>query len=164
METQVPNANANLSLGAKNNTKINGSRPENATDVPHKPLDLEFVEKLLNYEFKNKSLLQEAFTDATFVENSDSYEQLEFLGDSVLNLVIARYLCFRYPDSSPGLLTNLRAVNVDTEKLARVAVKHNLYRCLRHKKPLLEDQVSLFLKTLTHRFFLFALYFPFIIF
>lgn len=159
METQLSNADTdslqqllNLSLGAKDSTTkivVNGSRSANSTNNPqYQPLDIEFVEKILNYKFKDKSLLLQAFTDATFDENCVSYERLEFLGDTVLNMVITKYLYNRYGDCSPGLLTNLRAVNVDTEKLARVAVKHNLHRCLRHKKPLLEDQVSFFLKTL----------------
>ncbi|CAH2079051.1 unnamed protein product [Thlaspi arvense] len=154
MGTQLPDAAdadssqlvLNLSVGAKDdNTKINGSAPVNSTS-PDQPVDIEFVEQILNYKFKDKSLLQQAFTDATFDENCVSYERLEYFGDTVLNTVITKYLYFRYPDSPPGLLTNLRAVNVDTEKLARVAVKHNLHRCLRHKKPLLDDQILEFSK------------------
>ncbi|XP_033144790.1 ribonuclease 3-like protein 3 isoform X1 [Brassica rapa] len=157
METQLSNADAdslqrllNLSLGAKENTAkiVNGSRSANSTNPQYQPLDIEFVEKILNYKFKDKSLLLQAFTDATFDENCVSYERLEFLGDTVLNMVITKYLYNRYGDCSPGLLTNLRAVNVDTEKLARVAVKHNLHRCLRHKKPLLEDQILEFTKAM----------------
>ncbi|KAJ4900136.1 RNAse II-like 1 [Raphanus sativus] len=159
METQLSNADTdslqqllNLSLGAKDSTTkivVNGSRSANSTNNPqYQPLDIEFVEKILNYKFKDKSLLLQAFTDATFDENCVSYERLEFLGDTVLNMVITKYLYNRYGDCSPGLLTNLRAVNVDTEKLARVAVKHNLHRCLRHKKPLLEDQILEFTKAM----------------
>ncbi|CAN7080952.1 hypothetical protein Bca4012_079690 [Brassica carinata] len=157
METQLSNADAdslqrllNLSLGANDYTAkiINGSRSANSTNPQCQPLDIEFVEKILNYKFKDKSLLLQAFTDATFDENCVSYERLEFLGDTVLNMVITKYLYNRYRDCSPGLLTNLRAVNVDTEKLARVAVKHNLHRCLRHKKPLLEDQILEFTKAM----------------
>ncbi|ESQ55966.1 hypothetical protein EUTSA_v10025932mg [Eutrema salsugineum] len=156
MGTQLPNADAesfqrllNLSLGAKDNNKINGSGAAKiSTDPDQPPLDIEFVEKILNYEFKNKSLLQQAFTDASFDDNCVSYERLEYYGDTVLNMVMTKYLFSRYPDSAPGLLTNLRAVNVDTEKLARVAVKHNLHLCLRHKKPLLEDQILEFAKAI----------------
>ncbi|KAK4716851.1 hypothetical protein R3W88_015189 [Solanum pinnatisectum] len=48
---------------------------------------------------------------------------------------------FDYPDLSPGMLTKLSAANVDTEKLARVAIKYNLHNYLRHKRPLLKGQV-----------------------
>ncbi|CAN8231997.1 unnamed protein product [Cochlearia groenlandica] len=132
----------NLTLETQVNAKVNGSRHKD------QPMDIEHVEKILNYEFENKSLLLEAFTDTTYDENCVSYERLEFIGDTVLNLVITKVICEIYYDSPPGLLTNLRAVNVDTEKLARVAIKHNLHRYLRHKKPLLEEQVVEFSKAI----------------
>ncbi|XP_010535027.1 PREDICTED: ribonuclease 3-like protein 3 [Tarenaya hassleriana] len=125
-------------------TTENGSGPESSQPGPHDPpLGIEFVEEILRYEFKDKRLLEEAFTHASYGD-SVSYERLEHVGDSVLNLVITREFFFLYPESPPGLLTRLRAANVDTEKLARVAVKHGLHRCLRHKKPLLEDQIKEF--------------------
>ncbi|XP_057955853.1 ribonuclease 3-like protein 3 isoform X2 [Malania oleifera] len=106
-----------------------------------KPLaKLEEVEEILGYEFKEKKLLEEAFTHASFGGKSASYERLEYVGDSVLNLLITREQFSAYPDLPPGALTRLRAANVDTEKLARVAVKLGLHLYLRHKKPLLESQ------------------------
>ncbi|KAJ7960356.1 ribonuclease 3-like protein 3 [Quillaja saponaria] len=62
----------------------------------------------------------------------------------VLNLLFTKNHYFLYPDFPPGPLTRLRAVNVDTEKLARVAIKHDLHRYLRHKKPLLGEQIREF--------------------
>nr|VDD50315.1 unnamed protein product [Brassica oleracea] len=154
MGTQLPNADTeslqrllNLSLGVNdNNTEnVNASQPANSIGTDQ-PLGIEFVEKILNYEFKDKNLLLQAFTDASFDENCVSYERLEFLGDTVLNMIVTKYLYFRYEDATPGSLTRLRAFNVDREKLARVAVKYNLHRYLRHKKPLLEDQILKFAK------------------
>ena len=46
-----------------------------------------------------------------------------------------------YPDLAPGPLTSLRAVNVDTEKLARVAVCCDLHLYIRHKASQLNKQV-----------------------
>ncbi len=48
-------------------------------------------------------------------------ERLEYLGDSILGFVIAEYLYHRFPDSSEGLLTRLRASLVKGEKLAEIA-------------------------------------------
>ncbi|XP_039031430.1 ribonuclease 3-like protein 3 [Hibiscus syriacus] len=104
---------------------------------------LDGVEQILSYEFRNKGLLEGAFTHAS-LGLTISNEQLEYVGDSVLNLLFTKQQFFEYPDLSPGTLTRLRAANVDTEKLARVAVKHGLYRYLRHKKPLLEEQIRQF--------------------
>ncbi|XP_065867846.1 ribonuclease 3-like protein 3 [Euphorbia lathyris] len=105
---------------------------------------LEGVEEILGYKFENKKLLEEAFTDSSFPEKGFSYERLEYIGDSVLNLLFTKEHFFQYPDLSPGALTRLRAANVDTEKLARVAFKHGFHRFLRHNKPLLEDQIEKF--------------------
>ncbi|RHN68918.1 putative ribonuclease III [Medicago truncatula] len=124
---------------------------EDETDAETKendsPPPLHEVEAILEYEFKNKLLLEEAFTHGTYgAENGLSYERLEYVGDSVLNLMITKEQFQAYPTLAPGHLTRLRAANVDTEKLARVAIKHGLHRYLRHKKPLLGDQIQEFTK------------------
>ncbi|KAF8676304.1 hypothetical protein HU200_047181 [Digitaria exilis] len=51
-----------------------------------------------------------------------------------------------YRTLPPGPLTKLRAANVDKEKLARVAVGRGLHRFLRHKAPLLEGQIHVFIE------------------
>jgi len=104
--------------------------------------DLVEVEKILGYRFKNKRLLEEAFTHASFSGDGASYERLEYVGDAVLTLLFTKEHYFLYPDLPPGPLTQLRAANVDSEKLARAAVKHGLHSFLRHKKPFLEEKVS----------------------
>ncbi|XP_010451497.1 PREDICTED: ribonuclease 3-like protein 3 [Camelina sativa] len=147
MESQVSNADVESlqsNLISLDNTKTNGSGPLTSTD-PDQPLEM--VEKILNYKFKDKSLLLEAFTD-TSCDEDFSNERLEFIGDTILNTIVTIYIFNLYPRESPGSLTNLRAVNVDTEKLARVAVKHNLHRCLRHKKALLDNQILEFVEAI----------------
>ncbi|PPS16249.1 hypothetical protein GOBAR_AA04333 [Gossypium barbadense] len=123
------------------NEKANDSSVESTqkTELFTTPLSLDEVEVILGYEFKNKQLLEEAFTHASLGEGF-SNERLEYVGDSVLNLLFTKEQYFEYPDLSPGL----RAANVDSDKLARVAVKHGFHRFLRHKKPLLEDQIRQF--------------------
>ncbi|XP_048132185.1 ribonuclease 3-like protein 3 [Rhodamnia argentea] len=70
------------------------------------------------------------------------YETLEYDGDSVLNLLFAKELYFLHPDLALGSLTRLRAANVDTEKLAHVAIKLRLHRYVQHRKSVFEEQVS----------------------
>lgn len=106
--------------------------------------DLDEVEEILHYKFKNKKLLEEALTHASFSDQCFSYERLEYVGDSVLNLLFTKEQYFLYQDLPPGALTRLRSANVDTEKLARVAIKHKLHRYLRHKMPFLEEQIREF--------------------
>ncbi|XVE72423.1 hypothetical protein DITRI_Ditri11bG0038400 [Diplodiscus trichospermus] len=117
---------------------------ENENEKAVEP-SLDEVEVILGYQFNNKRLLEEAFTHAS-LGRGISNERLEYVGDSVLNLLFTKEQYFEYPDLPPGTLTRLRAANVNTEKLARVATKHGLHRYLRHKKPLLEEQIRLFSK------------------
>lgn len=78
----------------------------------------------LGYQFNNPALLTEALThrSAAVVNN----ERLEFLGDSILNFVIANELYRRYPDSPEGDLSRLRATLVKREGLAIIAHDLNL--------------------------------------
>ncbi|KAF8393727.1 hypothetical protein HHK36_019925 [Tetracentron sinense] len=111
------------------------------------PPSLEGVEEILGYKFKNPNLLEEAFTHASFyypVKPSSSYARLEYMGDSVLHLLISTELFFLYPDLSSGALTRLRAANVDNHKLARVAIKLGLHHFLRHKAAHIQEQIREF--------------------
>ncbi|PHT76337.1 hypothetical protein BC332_19009 [Capsicum chinense] len=103
------------------------------------------VEEITGYKFKNPDLLHQAFTHTSFQQNSSpSNDRLEYLGDSVLNQLIAKEHYFAYPNLSSGNLTDLKSVNVDTEKLARVAIKYNLHDYLRYQIHLFKEQVDEF--------------------
>lgn len=75
--------------------------------------------------FKNKKLFEQAFIHRSYLnevkEHFDSNERLEFLGDSVLSFVVSKYLYANYPNFNEGILTNLRAMLVNTRTLAEVA-------------------------------------------
>ncbi|KAK2988599.1 hypothetical protein RJ640_026096 [Escallonia rubra] len=105
------------------------------------------VEKIIGYNFNNQSLLQEALTHISCKKKSGSYERLEYVGDAVINLMITKQLFSMYPNLPTGQLSPLRAANVDKEKLARAAVKHNLHKYLRHTQPLLRKQAQAFINT-----------------
>ncbi|TNF35591.1 MAG: ribonuclease III, partial [Gammaproteobacteria bacterium] len=64
----------------------------------------------LNYTFKDEQLLKEALTHRS--ASSINNERLEFLGDSILNFVIASELFQLYPDSPEGDLSRLRSTLV----------------------------------------------------
>ncbi|KAK4439770.1 Ribonuclease 3-like protein 2 [Sesamum alatum] len=101
------------------------------------------VEKILNYSFKNKKLLEEALTHSSCTASA-SYQRLEFVGDAALGLALANYVFLQYPDLEPGKLSLVRAANISTEKLARVAVRHRLYKYVRHNATALEEKVREF--------------------
>lgn len=79
---------------------------------------------VLNYQkaFIHKSVLR--FLNET--ELNKSYERFEFLGDSVLNLIIANYIFKKYPDKEEGFLTKIRTKLVNGKTLAFFARKLNL--------------------------------------
>lgn len=101
------------------------------------------MEEIVGYSFKKKTLLEEALTHSSYAE-SRSYERLEFVGDAALGLAISNHVYLAYPDLEPGQLSVLRAANISTEKLARVAVRHGLYRHIRDNAVALRDKVTFF--------------------
>ncbi|KAM3297821.1 hypothetical protein ACQJBY_039672 [Aegilops geniculata] len=97
------------------------------------------VERLLQYQFNNRSLLEEALTHQSFAGGAAaSYQRLEFVGDAALGLAFSTFLYLTNPTVGPGALSTLRAANISTEKLARVAVRHDLYPLLRRNCPRLD--------------------------
>lgn len=101
------------------------------------------VEKILNYKFEDKSLIEAALTHPSFA-NSTSYQRLEFIGDAALGLMLANFVFVTYDHLDPGQLSLLRSANISTEKLARVAVNHSLFGFVRHNAPALHLKVDEF--------------------
>lgn len=75
--------------------------------------------KKLEYSFSDMSLLDEALTHRSY--SSKNNERLEFLGDGILNFVIAHELFKQYPDVQEGDLSRLRANLVNKDSLAEIA-------------------------------------------
>jgi ribonuclease-3 len=91
--------------------------------------------KRLNLPFKDYFLLTRALTHRSYLnENKDAIEdneRLEFLGDAVLDFMVADWLYNQYPEKSEGDLTRLRAALVHTDQLANFARQINLGSALR---------------------------------
>lgn len=86
-------------------------------------------EEKIGYEFKNKTYIQTALTHSSFANEHKEFnynERLEFLGDSILGLVVSDYLFRARNDLPEGKLTRLRANVVCEESLSVVARKINL--------------------------------------
>ncbi len=88
-------------------------------------IQLEKLSKALGYVFKNEALLEHALTHRS-CEGRDNNERLEFLGDAILNAVIATALFQRFVDCSEGELTRLRASLVKGDTLAKIALEMDL--------------------------------------
>lgn len=79
----------------------------------------------LNYKFKNKELLKLALTHKSAKKGTNN-ERLEFLGDAVMDLVVAEYLCDKFRSTPEGDLSKLRAALVNETSFATLAKKINL--------------------------------------
>lgn len=110
------------------------------------------LEQKIGYEFKDPALLKGALTHSSFVngKNHHSNERLEFLGDSVLSVVVSKYLFENLPDFPEGQLTKLRAGIVSEHALYPIAEKIGLGEAIllgkgeentggRHRRSILAD-------------------------
>ncbi|XP_073304359.1 endoribonuclease Dicer homolog 3b isoform X1 [Primulina huaijiensis] len=109
---------------------------------------INILESKIGYKFNVKGLLLEAITHAT--KGVDHcYQRLEFLGDSVLDILVTRHLYENHKDIDPGELTDLRSASVNNNNFAFAAVRHNLHPHLLHGSECLGDQISSFVKSVS---------------
>jgi ribonuclease-3 len=88
---------------------------------------IERLEQLIGYRFSDHSFLRKALTHSSHAENRlVSNERLEFLGDSVLALVICRALFERFPDYLEGDLTRIKSRIVSRKTCAQISNKLGL--------------------------------------
>ena len=93
--------------------------------MKHSDSQLRRIERALGVDFADIGLLERALVHDSFVAEfpgvfEESNERLEFLGDSVLDLVVAEELTRRFPELPEGALTQMRASLVDKGALAGV--------------------------------------------
>lgn len=98
-------------------------------------IDWNQLESALRYRISNKdyfvrALIHRSFIPVAHVEGLESNERLEFLGDSILNFVVAEYLYREYPKKEEGELTILRARLVNRKALAYCAKEITLRQFL----------------------------------
>jgi ribonuclease-3 len=90
--------------------------------------DYNELRRLMNYEFLNESLLCGALSHSSYANEhgTESNERLEFLGDSVLSIVVSSHLYSLYRKLGEGDLSKIRASLVNEEALCRFAEKISL--------------------------------------
>ena len=96
-------------------------------------MDFKAIESKLNYTFKNKTLLMQAFTHSSYAnaEGVEDNERMEFVGDAILGYVVSDYLFAHYHDKSAGELTAMKSRIVSAEGLRPIVDKLGLIEHLR---------------------------------
>lgn len=94
-------------------------------------LSIRKLESHIEYQFKNKELLINALSQSTFCYefkelSLSSNERLEFLGDSLVNFIVAKILFKRFPNLKEGDLSKLRGSLVNEHSLSKLAVSISL--------------------------------------
>ncbi len=80
------------------------------------------AETILEYRFRDPSILESALTHASVADNRlASNERMEFFGDSVLGMVVCEYLYQRYPDYLEGELTKIKSAAVSRRSCSNIA-------------------------------------------
>lgn len=90
-------------------------------------MNLEQFEANIGYKFNNRNLLKKSLTHTSYAyENKvDSNEKLEYLGDSILEFVVSKFLYNNYTNLSEGEMTKVRANVVCEKSLFVIAKRHN---------------------------------------
>ncbi len=98
-------------------------------------MELNKLEEIIGYSFRDKSLLQRAVTHSSYANERlgspvEGNERLEFLGDAVLGTCVGLQLYRRYPDREEGFLTKMRASIVCERSLGNAGKKLGINRFL----------------------------------
>jgi endoribonuclease Dicer len=75
------------------------------------------------------------------------YQRLEFLGDSVLDLLITQHLYVKHTHVDPGELTDLRSALVSNENFAQSVVRNSIHNHLQHGSGILLDQITEYVRS-----------------
>lgn len=111
--------------------KFTGQLPEQRTEdqeTAQKDLlrnNIKKFQRIIGYSVRNQDVFVQSLLHRSFLARANhlvrSNERLEFLGDSILNLIVAEYLYHHYPDAQEGELTKVRSRLVNRKALAAYA-------------------------------------------
>jgi ribonuclease-3 len=99
------------------------------------------IEQIIGYKFSNRDLLYMAFTHSSAVDNRlFSNERLEFLGDSILGVIICQNLFEKFPLYAEGDLTQIKSSLVSRRACAKIIKQLGLQKFLRVGKGMAESR------------------------
>ena len=96
----------------------------------------QFIQRKFGYSIKNYFYFKKALTHKSIANKSGemSNERLEFLGDAILDSVIAEYLFIKFPDEDEGYLTKIKSKIVSRRTLGKIANEMELSLLMRYNK------------------------------
>ncbi|KAL7037571.1 hypothetical protein ACKWTF_009277 [Chironomus riparius] len=103
------------------------------------------LEKKISYKFSNEIYLTQALTHASYPNKaSGTYQQLEFLGDAVLDFLITSFIYENCPKMDPGKLTDLRSALVNNVTLACIIVRNDIHKHMLYENYTLCEAIKKF--------------------
>lgn len=125
--------------------------PRIRTDISNDDVDYFLVnhtklEDAIGYKFNDRAYLLQALTHPTYPTNrvTGCYQQLEFLGDAVLDFLVTAYITERCPNMDPGQLTDLRSALVNNVTLACLCVRYNIHVHILYQNVALSEAIGRF--------------------
>lgn len=111
-------------------------------------LNPKVLETALGYTFNDRSYLLQALTHASFPTNSVTgcYQELEFIGDAILDFFISSYIFQRCGNMDPGQLTDLRSALVNNNTLACITVRKRIHLHILYQNAALKETIDKFVE------------------
>ena len=84
------------------------------------------IEKILSYNFNDKSILKLALTHSSIRSNPNNYERLEFFGDSIIDFIVSEWLLLKKEKLDQGELTTIKSTFISRKNLSLLGREMNL--------------------------------------
>ncbi|XP_017078544.1 endoribonuclease Dicer [Drosophila eugracilis] len=120
----------------------------NTTEIDGFLINHTHLEQNLGYTFKDRGYLLQALTHPSYPTNriTGCYQELEFIGDAILDFLISAYIFENNTKMNPGALTDLRSALVNNTTLACICVRHKLHYFILSENALLSESISKFVQ------------------
>lgn len=115
-----------------NKAETRGSKPAAQQSESRLPVNLDGLEEALEYTIRQREVFVQALVHRSYLQQTNQHgqsnERLEFLGDSILNLIVGEYLYRTFPNADEGELTKMRSRLVNRKALVAYSRSIHLSR------------------------------------
>jgi len=129
--------------------KLGGNKMRtNTAEIDGFLINHQHLEQNLGYTFKDRGYLLQALTHPSYPTNriTGCYQELEFIGDAILDFLISAYIYENNTKMNPGALTDLRSALVNNTTLACICVRHRLHFFILAENSMLSESISKFVQ------------------